>query len=279
MADEIEGQEPETQELEVQEDPSAAWEAERAQMAQQLQAERQQREQLASRYQQDVGTLSAYVQSFQQQPTPPVEEEIDEETPEGRKRAREQLQRQLQESQQAHQQSQYQALREMSRNTTAMKHGAEWDKYGAEVEQMLNQYPLAVTATPQAYDAAMKAVKALHYEEILEEAVAKRLAARSEEEEDDGDQRAPTSYSPPTMGGVSPVRTTASPGRAVAPPKKRARGPWDGLDREQQQWLKERGMSAEDYNKYSDPKYEHDFMGFKGRHVIGDEDFSAYSRR
>lgn len=75
-----------------------------------------------------------------------------------------------------------------------------WNKYGSEIEQVVNALPLAQRANPEAYKAAAKIVRGNHFEEIATER-AQAIAAQASSGVEGG--YGGTSY--PTTGGEGAV--------------------------------------------------------------------------
>jgi pyruvate/2-oxoglutarate dehydrogenase complex dihydrolipoamide acyltransferase (E2) component len=168
-------------------------------------------------------------------------------------------------------QSQTEANRRLFR-----KEYADFAKYEGEIVQMLAQQGPQLAAMPQAWEAAYKAVKALHADEEVEERVKARLAEQKAKraEEDDGEEdeeegqgreglQVDGSTEPPQPPqATATVRPEAPAATAGVPsggrPQKRV-----ALDREQNRIATVFGLSADDYLKAASPAYSEDIFGFR----------------
>lgn len=236
---------------------------------------RGQLQQMQQQYQQDVARVQAfYAQQLQQNQPPPEEEEPEQ------KRLREIVQQGLQQAQQQQMQpfmeQSYRNQRYSNRELARQKF-QDFSRWEAEIEAALNQYPLQIAAQPEAYESAYKAVKANHFDELLQEQLeankARPMPVEGEELEDEEVLPA----SPPIPSRPAP-RPSMGPARMVAAPTRTApaktKGAYERLPSEDRQFLEELGVDAADYNKYSDPRVTDDVFGFndpktgKLRHLV-----------
>jgi len=106
------------------------------------------------------------------------------------------------------------------RDVARSKHGKQFDKYEAEIDEFMKDMPLDVKAKPGSYTAALKYVRSQHLEEELEE-------ARKEERE----------------------RASRPEGASAAEPRQRK----EPLSREEREIMKAFSMDEDDWQKWGTP--------------------------
>lgn len=150
--------------------------------------------------------------------------------------------------------------RQTNREIARQKYGETFGRFEKEIEDLLSTYPPNVAGGPGAYDAAFQAVRAKHMDEIIAEEVAKRT----------GDPGAPTpAAATRRVGSPTPTGGRATPTRsapAQTPTNENSR--FQQLSEAERAYVEDMGIDPKDYDKYNDPKYTEDIMGFKGRDAV-----------
>lgn len=122
-------------------------------------------------------------------------------------------------------------------------------KMSAEVEALINSQPAEVQGKVGIYEAATKAVAALHMDEITERRISAREAARTATAQQEQEENTPryernSEFTPPVMspptGATRPTQAAPSQTRKFAP-----------LDADEKHMAEVMGVSHSDYDTYS----------------------------
>jgi len=138
-------------------------------------------------------------------------------------------------------------------------------KYKPEIDSLLSKMDPAVAADPDTIRKAYKVVRAEHLDEEIEQEVASRAAARSEDDdyepESEAPIRIPGAMASPTRG-VAPTGDASGVGR---PSSRNAGVQIRPLSREEKVAANLWGMNAEEWRRYGDKGWSPDILGSKGR--------------
>ena len=127
---------------------------------------------------------------------------------------------------------------------------------------MLDSQPPNVAAMPGSYEAACKAVAAVHMKEIVDERVQAEVAARTRPANDEEDEDQEEEQSEPRRTVASPtVRSTAT-GPGLKGKKGRR---FEPLSPEERKFAAIAGLSDEEYDRYSHAELTNDIFGFRDK--------------
>jgi len=210
-----------------------------------------QRQEDQQRHQQEMAQVNGYVSQqiaqLNAQRTP--EEPEDEEA----KLLRQRVSQSVQDTIQPYVAGMHINNRATQKATAKLQFGPLFERFEKEIETMLDAYPPNVSGAPGAYEAAFKAIKAQHADELVKEEVERQVAERTS--------------TPTRRPATAPPRQAAAPTRtAQKQTQAEDGGAFGTLDDDEQRYVQEHlGLNAEEYNKYSDENYSEDILGFKGR--------------
>lgn len=216
---------------------------------------------LNQRYDRDMSQVGQYVGQILNNSNRPQQapvEEVDEDTQRSRQNLREEVNQAIISQVSPVVQSYYKSERATRKQLA--HHDPELNtilkKWGNEVESLLDSQPPEIAAQPNAYAAACKAIAVQHIDELVEERANAKVANRTQVEEDSD---------PDNEDYVAPTRT-----RAPTAPSARAPGSTGSnrkqvrLDDRERQVAGVFGLTAEDYDKYSNDLTS-DIYGFRDK--------------
>jgi hypothetical protein len=229
--------------------------------------------QLEQRYAQDVGAVTAYAQQLEQRFAPQQPQE-DPEVLENRKKV-------VAETVQAIQgnflnpvvneyyKSQRANARHMAKLDPEIKSFLDHPTYGKEIEAMLDAQPAGSALTVDAYALAARAVKGLHFDEILTERIAaqpkaKRQEGEEEEQADEGGE----GEEPEPVSTRAPIATMPVSSRALGSAARTPKRKFAPLDATERAAARRARLTDEEFDRYSHAELSTDFLGFKGRERI-----------
>lgn len=223
-------------------------------------------QQLREAYQRDVAQLVAYAQQQQVPQAQATEEDEDGFV------SKRDLKRLREELAQAHQQGIGQAVsmteqrrlqdqRELHRSL-AKQNLPEFTDWEADVERLLDSQPIEVASKPGAYAAALKLVQAQNLDKVIEKRMAEREARRALEAQDAEVEETGFEPEPSPRRPAAPVPVSSAIGQRTAVRRARIQP----LSEDEKIAAEMFGVeSADEWRKWSDPNYQPDILGMKGR--------------
>lgn len=131
--------------------------------------------------------------------------------------------------------------------------------YGKEIEAMLDAQPAGSAGSVEAYEMATRAVKGLHFDDLVNERVT-QATARRPDNDDDGEF-----VEPDTEEDVQRAAPLPTPTRTSAPATRTKQRKFEPLDRTEKQHAARMGITDEEFDRFSHSDLTVDIMGFNGR--------------